>query len=141
MPQTIMVNAEPGWIHCTRWRLARKGRVTPGRTEGTMAFLKPSHTPPPISRPRTTRVHSGAAVRLLAAVLSVLVLGLVPFNGHVLGTTAGAATLPAGPSQVANADIADKALQYVGGWGGAACVDAGQSGATGGQPLGNSNNA
>ena len=40
-----------------------------------------------------------------------------------------------------NAAIADTALRYVGRWGAAACVDAGRSGATGGAPLGDGNNA
>jgi hypothetical protein len=42
---------------------------------------------------------------------------------------------------VTNSAIADKALTYVGRWGGAACVDAGFSGATGGVPLGDADNA
>lgn len=43
---------------------------------------------------------------------------------------------PGGP----NAAIADTALQYVGQYGGAACVAAGRSGYTGGAPLGAGNN-
>ena len=43
-------------------------------------------------------------------------------------------------SSVNNAAIATKALQYVNRWGGAACVDAGTSGYTGGAPLGDGNN-
>jgi hypothetical protein len=43
-------------------------------------------------------------------------------------------------SSVNNAAIANKALEYVGRYGGAACVDAGRSGYTGGTPLGTGDN-
>jgi hypothetical protein len=44
------------------------------------------------------------------------------------------------PPPTGNAAIADIALRYVGQYGGAACVDAGRSGYTGGAPLGSGNN-
>ncbi len=58
----------------------------------------------------------------------------------VVPGVAAAPTAAAAPSSVDNATIALKALDYVGRWGGAACVEAGFSGYTGGAPLGDSNN-
>jgi hypothetical protein len=66
-------------------------------------------------------------------------LSFLPIVGQVDVTPVFAADA-AGPVSVPNSEFADRALDYNGRWGGAACVDANKSGYTGGAPLGDANN-
>jgi hypothetical protein len=84
------------------------------------------------------RVPTSTDERVLATSKGRLRAGLL-LLGLTLSLLAFAAKAEAA-SPARNSAIADKAVTYVGRWGGAACVDAGFSGYTGGAPLGDSNN-
>ena len=79
----------------------------------------------------TSKTCSGGAARLTALLTLLSVICVVT----LIAPTAAQAASPA-----RNSTIADKAMQYNGQWGAKASVDAGVSGYTGGNPLGNGDN-